>query len=147
MDKLKIIHIFTILLKQLPNFYIYIWNGMSPNLETVYVKMLPAEFFLIDSWSIDQHYSNVIMSVMASQITSLTTVYSINRLFRCRSKKTSKLCITGLCVGNSLVTGEFPTQRASNTENVSIWWHHHELIQFDKSGSSHVWWRHHMAAF
>ena len=22
-------------------------------------------------------------------------------------------------------TGEFPAQRASNTENVSIWWHHH----------------------
>ena len=33
----------------------------------------------------------------------------------CRSKKISKLCVTGLCVGNSPVTGEFPTQRASNT--------------------------------
>ena len=44
-----------------------------------------------------------------------------NRLFRCRSKKTSKLCVTGLCVGNSLVTSEFPTHMASNTENVSIW--------------------------
>ena len=42
-----------------------------------------------------------------------------------RSKKTSKLCVTGLCVGNSPVTGEFPTQRASITENVSIWWRHH----------------------
>ena len=46
-------------------------------------------------------------------------------LFWCRSKKTSKLCITGLCEGNSPVTGEYPAQRASNTENVSIWWHHH----------------------
>ena len=26
----------------------------------------------------------------------------LNRLFRRRSKKTSKLCVTGLCVGNSL---------------------------------------------
>ena len=49
----------------------------------------------------------------------------LNRLFRRRSKKTSKLRVTGLCVGNSPVTGEFPTQRASNTENVSIWWRHH----------------------
>ena len=30
----------------------------------------------------------------------------LNRLFRCRSKKTSKL--TGLCEGNSPATGEFP---------------------------------------
>ena len=27
--------------------------------------------------------------------------------------------------GISPVTGEFPTQRASNKENVSIWWSHH----------------------
>ena len=33
------------------------------------------------------------------------------RLFRRRSKKTSKLCVTGLCAGNSPVTGEFPAQR------------------------------------
>ena len=45
----------------------------------------------------------------------------LNRLFRRRSKKTSKLRVTGLCVGNSPGTGEFPAQMASNTENVSIW--------------------------
>ena len=33
----------------------------------------------------------------------------LNRLFRHRSKETSKLRVTGLCVGNSPVTGEFPT--------------------------------------
>ena len=49
----------------------------------------------------------------------------LNCLFSRRSKKTSKLRVTGLCEGNSLVTGEFPTQRVSNVENVSIWWHHH----------------------
>ena len=48
----------------------------------------------------------------------------LSRLFRRRSKKTSKLRITGLCEGNSPVTGEFPTQRTSNAENVSIWWRH-----------------------
>ena len=32
-----------------------------------------------------------------------------------------------LCNGNSPVTGEFPTQRDSNAENVSIWWRHHNL--------------------
>ena len=49
----------------------------------------------------------------------------LNRLSRRRSKKTAKLRFTGLCVGNSPVTGEFPTQMASNAENVSIWWRHH----------------------
>ena len=51
--------------------------------------------------------------------------YLLSRLFRRKSKKTSKLRVTGLCAGNSPVTGEFPTQRASNAENVSIWWRHH----------------------
>ena len=51
----------------------------------------------------------------------------LNRLFRGRSKKTSKLRVTGLCAGNSPVTGEFPAQRASNAENVSVWWRHHVL--------------------
>ena len=46
-------------------------------------------------------------------------------LFRRKSKETSKLHVTGLCVGNSPGTAEFPAQMASNTENVSIWWHHH----------------------
>ena len=49
----------------------------------------------------------------------------LNRLFRCRSKKTSKLRATGLCVGNSPGTGEFHAQMASYAENVSIWWRHH----------------------
>ena len=35
----------------------------------------------------------------------------LDRLFRPRSKKTSKLRITGLCVRNSPVTGDFPPER------------------------------------
>ena len=49
----------------------------------------------------------------------------LNRLFRRRSKKTSKLRATGLCEGSSPATGELQAQRASNAENVSIWWRHH----------------------
>ena len=51
--------------------------------------------------------------------------YLLIRIFRRRSKKTSKLRVTGLCAVNSPVTGEFTAQRASNAENVSIWWRHH----------------------
>ena len=53
----------------------------------------------------------------------------LNRLFGCRSKKTSKLRVTGLCAGNSPVTG----QLASNAENVSIWLRHHDNFQVNKS--------------
>ena len=52
----------------------------------------------------------------------------LNRSFRRRSKKTPKLRVTGLYVGNTLMTGQFPAQRSNNTENVSIWWRHHEKI-------------------
>ena len=48
----------------------------------------------------------------------------LNRLFGRRSK----LRVTGLCVGNSPGTGEFPAQRASNAENVFIWWRHHGVL-------------------
>ena len=63
------------------------------------------------------------MGAIASQITSLTIVYST--VYWGRSNKTSKLRVTSLCVGNSPGTGEFPAQMASNAENFSIWWRHH----------------------
>ena len=67
------------------------------------------------------------MRAMASQITGGSIVYSTvgsgeDQIL----KKTSKLRVTGLCAGNSPVAGEFPAQRASNAENVSIWWRHHD---------------------
>ena len=54
----------------------------------------------------------------------------LNRLLRRRSKKTSKLRVTGLCEGNSPVTGQFPAQMANNAESVSIWWRHHEWHKY-----------------
>ena len=50
-----------------------------------------------------------------------------NRLFSRRSKKSSELRITCLCDGNPPVTGGFPSQRASNAENISIWWCHYDF--------------------
>ena len=67
------------------------------------------------------------MGAIASQITSLTIVYS-TAYSDADKKNTSKLGVTGLCAGNSPGTGEFPAQIASNAENVSTnWWRHHEL--------------------
>ena len=49
----------------------------------------------------------------------------LSRLFRRRSKKISKLRVTGLCAGNSPMTDEFPAQRASNAEYIFHRWRHH----------------------
>ena len=43
----------------------------------------------------------------------------LNCSFRRRSKKISRLRVTGLCVGNSPVI--------NNAENVSVWWRHRDL--------------------
>ena len=60
------------------------------------------------------------MGTMASQIRDQPHERLLNRLFGHGLKKTSKLRVTGLCAGNSPGTGEFPAQRASYVENVSI---------------------------
>ena len=63
----------------------------------------------------------------------------LNRLFRSRSKKASKLRVSGLCVVNSPVTVEFPAQRASNAENVSIWCRHHATeLKAEPHRTSHI---------
>ena len=75
-------------------------------------------------WKSKTHKSGVIMVMMVSQITS---DYLLNCLFRHRSKKTSKLQVTGLCEGNSPGAGESPPpppppppkkKKASNAENL-----------------------------
>ena len=68
--------------------------------------------------------------------------YDLERLFRCSSKKTSKLRVTGLCEGNSTVAGEFPAQRASNVEfffhlmtsSCLIWYSYMLQIAFRATG-------------
>ena len=69
-----------------------------------------------------------------------------NRLFRRRSRKTSKLCVTGLCEGNLPMTGEFPAQMANNAENVSIWWSYHCLMALHWIFNLAVWITHSLSA-
>ena len=78
-----------------------------------------------DGVSDHQPHDCLLKRLFKENIKALRLDCLLNRLFRRRSKKISKLCVTGLCEGNSPVTGEFPIQRASNAEDVSIWWRHH----------------------
>ena len=73
------------------------------------------------------HYDDVIMTMLSSQITSLTVVYSIvysgvNQ--RKHQSSASLVFVWEIHRG----TGEFPAQMASYAENVSIWWRHHVFI-------------------
>ena len=65
-----------------------------------------------------EHYIDVIMTTMASQITSLTVVYSIvySDADQRKHQSSASLAFCGEFTG----TGEFPAQIASNAENVSI---------------------------
>ena len=70
----------------------------------------------------------------------LDCLFILNCLFRCRSKKTSKLQVTGLSEGNPLMTDGFPSQRACNVEKVSIRWFYHEtgFIKFQFGRLGHI---------
>ena len=61
------------------------------------------------------------MGVIASQITSLTIVYST--VIQAEIKENIKALHHWPLWGQ--FTDEFPAQMASNAENVSIWWRHH----------------------
>ena len=66
----------------------------------------------------------------------------LNCWFKRRSTKILKLRATRLFVENSPVTCEFPAQRASNAEHVSIWWRHHEPINFNSLRPADAYTRH-----
>ena len=68
------------------------------------------------------HYNDIIVSVMASQITSLTivylTVYSGTDQIK-HQNSTSLAFMRG-----------FPTQKPSNTQNISIWWSQYQKQKY-----------------
>ena len=52
---------------------------------------------------------------------------TFNWSFWLTSKKYRSSALLALCVGNLLVTGGFPSHRASNAESTSMSWRHHEI--------------------
>ena len=64
------------------------------------------------------------MGAMASQITSLTIVYSTVYSGVDQRKQQSSASLAFAV--NLPETSKFPAQMARNAENVSIWWRHYE---------------------
>ena len=81
---------------------------------------------LTHRWVLIKHFRDVIMGAMASQITSLIIVYSTVYWGTDRRKHQ---CSASLAFVEGIHTGEFPAQMASNAENVSIWWRHHDCYE------------------
>ena len=78
------------------------------------------------------------MGATASQITSLTIVYS-TVYSGTDQRKISKLRVNWFCAGNSPETGEFPAQIASNAENFPIRWRHNDFRNTERNSSSYFW--------
>ena len=70
------------------------------------------------------HYSDVILGAMASEITSLSIVYST--IYSGADQRKHQSSASLAFVRGFTGTGEFPAQMASNAGNVSIWWRHHD---------------------
>ena len=105
-----------------------VWDGEGvtivlfanfPMEEILNVAKSPKNCLQCELWQL--HCSDVIMSTMASQITSLMIFYSTVYSGTDQRKHQSSASL-------AFVWGihRCPAQRATNTENVSIWWRHHE---------------------
>ena len=84
------------------------------------------------------HYNGVIMSLMGSQITSVSIVcLTVDSDRDQRKHQTPR---HWPLYGNSPLTGEFPAQRASNAENVSISRRHYVDVEQNckEQNASHI---------
>ena len=90
-----------------------------------YINTEMTRHFFGRPWS---RWFNTLTSYGASwRLKSLPSRLFTQSVVQSRSKKTSKLRVTGLREGISPVTGIFLTQGASNAKNVSIRWCHHDI--------------------
>ena len=103
-------------------------------------EILSKDMWIIFSWIIYRNISKIVvlyhmhLHVPLGTKAISTNQYCkclLNRSFRRISNKTSRPRVTGLCAGNSPVTGEFSAQTASNAEDVSIWWRHHGVLSYN----------------
>ena len=107
------------------SFFIHSDIHGGPHAKYIYHKKFHITFKHVSFFQTN-HYGDVIIGTMAYQIASLTIVFT-QPFIRVQIKENIKFRVTGLCAEYSPGTGEFPAEMASNAENVSIWWRHHEM--------------------
>ena len=107
-----------------------LWGGGGGGsyllLFTVISRMEAGQHVMVGFEKLLKHYSDVIMGGMTSQITGVSLF--AQPFVQAQLKENIKVLHHWLHEGNPLVTGGFPSQRASNPENISISWRHHEIF-------------------
>ena len=103
---------------------LYIW---SPRIVVigVYVNK-PSILYIDEGLMAENHYNDVIMDVMAFFKSPASRLF-IQSFVHAQIKENIKAPRHWPLWGELPVTGEFPAQRASNAENVSIWWRHNKV--------------------
>ena len=92
------------------------------------LKCCPSRLAVVFAQSFEPDVRSIMEMLLDITMTSPAPRLFTRQFIRAQliSKKASNFRVTGLYAGNSPGTGEFPAQMASNAENVSIWWRHHE---------------------
>ena len=126
--------------------------SLSPS--TARVRPNNSNYKVLCMWIFLDHYNAAILGAIASQITSLTIVFLTVHLDTDQRKHQSSASLA--------FVREFPAHMASNAENVSIWWRHHEYpwaveVEFTQiwlkpkiwqfTSVYRTWWRHQMETF
>ena len=104
------------------NVNISILNGTLWDTEQVHYGICEIGLLPQCQWNKPGHYNDVIMGMMASQITSLTIF--TQPFIQAQIKENIKAPHHWPLWGEFTCDGEFPAQMASNAENVSICCHH-----------------------
>ena len=101
----------------------------------IHISQVPSQFTYSDTITVTSQWAQWRLKSPASRL--------FTRLFGRRPKKTSKHKAPRQwpCDGNSPVTDEFPAQMASNAENVSIWWRHHDVSYENYPKNITVFWK------
>ena len=106
------------------------WGGGGErNIKIIGKKSGKSRHFVrVGGWTtcgrfLEFHYNNVIMSAMTSQITSSTIVYST--VYSGADQRKHQSYASLAFVREFTGDREFRAQKASNAENVSIWWRQH----------------------
>ena len=111
----------------------FLWHDVTLNMQRLYsygygYAIIAYCFTLVITRSL-QLWGNRGTNMIASK-TSQSCLRAVDRLTAWwRHQMEIFSALLAIYAGNSPVTGEFPVQRASNAENISIWWRHHDNLE------------------
>ena len=111
------------------------WSQALRSTTHCQVQLIGVWHFICSEDKFFQEINESLMSAMVSQITGISIVwFTVCSGADQRKRQNSALLAFVRGIHRWLVTGEFPSQLASNADNVSYWWRHHDTERvFSKS--------------